>query len=92
MYRVEDERPHRRHKFANDEKMPEEYGLYDEREHEFENGHRHLEERHPHDLYDFDDPMSDSDYDDLDEDTGRYHDEDPVYHPSHHVKRHYTEE
>jgi len=36
--------------------------------------------------------MSDSDYDDLDEYTGRYHDEDPVYHPSHHVKRHYSEE
>ena len=35
--------------------------------------------------------MSDSDYDDLDEDTGMYHDEDPMFHPSHHVKRHYTE-
>lgn len=60
--------------------------IYRQREHE------HLEDYHRHDLFDFDDPMSDSDYDDLDEDTGIYHDEDPVYHPSHHVKRHYTEE
>ena len=57
-----------------------------------ERKHEHLEDRHYHDLFDFDDPMSDSDYDDLDEYTGIYHDEDPVYHPSHHVKRHYTEE
>jgi len=51
-----------------------------------------LEEHHYHDLFDFDDPMADVDYDDLDEYTGIYHDEDPRYHPSHHVKRHYTEE
>ena len=44
------------------------------------------------DLFDYDDPMSDRGYDDLDEYTGIYHDEDPVYHPAHHVKRHYTEE
>ena len=44
------------------------------------------------DLYDFDDPMSDSGYDDLDEYTGIYHDEDPRLHSSHHIKRHYTEE
>ena len=44
------------------------------------------------DLYDFDDPMEDSGYDDLDEYTGIYHDEDPRLHSSHHVKRHYTEE
>ena len=29
--------------------------------------HEHLEEYHMHDLFDFDDPMTDSDYDDLDE-------------------------
>ena len=57
-----------------------------------EKEHEHLEDRHYHDLFDFDDPMSDSDYDDLDEYTGIYHDEDPTYHPSHHVKRHYSEE
>ena len=51
-----------------------------------------MEQRHRRDLYDFDDPMSDSDYDDLDEWTGKYHDEDPAYHPAHHVKRHYNEE
>ena len=28
-----------------------------------------MEQRHRRDLYDFDDPMSDSDYDDLDEST-----------------------
>ena len=44
------------------------------------------------DLYDFDDPMEDSGYDDLDEFTGIYHDEDPRLHSSHHIKRHYTEE
>ena len=36
--------------------------------------------------------MTDSDYDDLDEETGIYHDEDPFYHQAHHVKRHYSEE
>ena len=52
----------------------------------------HFERRHAHDLFDFDDPMSESDYDDLDEWTGIYHDDDPHYHPAHHVKRHYTDE
>ena len=54
--------------------------------------HHDLERYHRYGLYDFDDPMSDSDYDDLDEYTGKYHDEDPIFHPSHHVKRHYDEE
>lgn len=36
--------------------------------------------------------MSDSDYDDLDEETGIYHDEDPRWHSSHHVKHHYSDE
>ena len=54
--------------------------------------HKHLEDQHYQDLFDFDDPMSDSDYDDLDEWTGIYHDEDPRYHPSHHIKHHYSDE
>ena len=52
---------------------------------------RHLEDHHMHDLYDFDDPMTDSDYEDLDEQTGIYHDEDPMSHPSQPVKHHYSE-
>ena len=54
--------------------------------------HDHLEDHHKYDLFDFDDPMSDSDYDDLDEQTGIYHDEDPHWHSAHHVKHHYTDE
>ena len=40
-------------------------------------------ERDPRpDLFDFDNPQSDSDYDDMDEYTGIYHDDDPMSHPA----------
>lgn len=67
----------------------EEHGI-DVEPHHSHSAH-HLEEFHRHDLYDFDDPMSDSDYDDLDEETGIYHDEDPLTHASQHIKRHHSE-
>ena len=35
--------------------------------------------------------MSDSDYDDIDYETGKYHDDDPYVHPAQHVRDHYTE-
>ena len=50
-------------------------------------GHHDLEEvHHRHDLFDFEDPQSDSDYDDMDEETGIYHDEDPEFHPAQYVR------
>lgn len=42
----------------------------------------HLEAHHEHDLFDFEDPLSDSSYDDLDEETGIYHDKNPHHNPS----------
>ena len=47
---------------------------------------------HRHDLFDLDDPQSDSDYDDMDEETGIYHDEDPYVHPAQHVRDLFTED
>ena len=50
-------------------------------------------EREPRpDLFDFDNPQSDSDYDDMDEYTGIYHDDDPMSHPAQHVRHSYTED
>ena len=81
------------HKKRSDKKeRPAETHYKDHTVHRRHHERTHLEGDHPHDLFDFDDPMTDSDYDDLDEYTGIYHDEDPELHKSHHVKRHYTEE
>ena len=54
--------------------------------------HDHFEEHHAHDLFDLDDPMSDSSYDDMDEETGIYHDENPYEHPAQHVRHHFSED
>ena len=56
-------------------------------------GHHDLEEvHHRHDLFDFEDPQSDSDYDDMDEETGIYHDEDPEFHPAQYVRHQFSED
>ena len=47
---------------------------------------------HIHDLFDFDDPESDSDYDDADEDTGIYHDDDPKSHPAQPIKHQFDDD
>ena len=94
-------RPYYHHRYEGesdglvDQLCDDYHGDYTEHHHEkHAKPYRHhdLERYHRYGLYDFDDPMSDSDYDDLDEYTGKYHDEDPIFHPSHHVKRHYDEE
>ena len=36
--------------------------------------------------------MSDSDYDDADEDTGIYHDDEPESHPGQHIKQTYSDD
>lgn len=84
------ERRPTRHMRHNDREFREEHGIDTDPRHDHST--RHVEEYHRHDLFDFEDPMTDSDYDDLDEETGIYHDEDPYMHSSHHVKRHHSEE
>ena len=56
--------------------------------------HHHVYDVHKHlkrELFDVEDPMSDSDYDDLDEQTGKYHDSEPITHPAQHVKEKFSE-
>ena len=97
-HHFEESKPSQKHekkerKYAGERRHEADYH-HEEAEYRWRHDHRHahLEDHHRYDLYDFDDPMSDSDYDDLDEETGIYHDEDPRWHPSHHVKHHYSDE
>lgn len=60
--------------------------------HKRREGHDLAAMSHRHDLFDLDDPQSDSDYDDMDEETGIYHDEDPYVHPAQHVRDLFTED
>ena len=53
---------------------------------------RHVDRSHHRDLFDFDDPQTDSDYDDMDEETGIYHDDDPHAHPAQRVRHQYSDD
>lgn len=87
------EKPSKKQKYHGERRHESEYHHEEaDRRWRHDHKHDHLEDHHAYDLFDFDDPMSDSDYDDLDEQTGIYHDEDPLWHPSHHVKHQYTDE
>ena len=57
-----------------------------------QSGKPHYDHIERYDLFDYDNPQSDSDYDDMDEYTGKYHDDDPERHPSQHVRHQYSDD